>query len=236
MRTAARTLPLVVLSVVALTLGGCATTDTAGGSPSASASSPAAPSPSASTPAPTPSSPPEETVDPHPPFEELVISTAGLGPLTIGVPPETNPGAAMIEWVPNACGEWDPENPGRWVSTYALPDGSQPLGVSVSDKGVGWIDVLMAGPRTAEGVGIGTDLATLQATYPNLVAGTPGPVSNVWWLKDDKGILSFETQGDKDGLQPAGTAEKVVHMSVLTSTADPDFARANTDQVAGGCF
>lgn len=102
--------------------------------------------------------------------------------------------------------------------------------------GVGWIDVLQAGPHTAEGVGIGTDLATLQATYPNLVAGTPGAVSNVWWLEDDKGILAFETQGDEHGLQPAGTAEKVVLMRALTSTGDPDFTAANTDQVAGGCF
>ena len=86
MRIAAHALPVIVLSVVALTLGGCATTDTAGGSPSPSPSSSTAPSPSASMPAPTPSSPPEEAVDPHPPFDELVISTAELGPLTIDVP------------------------------------------------------------------------------------------------------------------------------------------------------
>ncbi len=76
----------------------------------------------------------------------------------------------------------------------------------------------------------------MQATYPNLVAGTPGPVSNVWWLAGPDGYLVFETQGDKDGLQPAGTPEQVILMRVLSLTADPDFATANSDWVAGGCL
>jgi hypothetical protein len=236
MRAASRALHLVVLPVVALTLAGCTTTTTPDGSPSPGASSPEAPSPSTSPPTPTPATTPTEAVDPHPPYDGLVVSTAGLGPLAIDVPPETNPGAAMISWTPDACAGWDAENPGRWVSTYAMPDGTNPLSISVGDMGVGWIDVLQAGPATAEGVGIGTDLATLQATYPNLVAGTPGPVSNVWWLAGPAGYLVFETQGDDDGLQPAGTPERVILMRVLTPASDPDFATANSDWVAGGCL
>lgn len=234
MRARAHLLPLALLSVVALTLTGCASADAPAAEETTSVSP--SPEPTASTPPPAEPEAEVEAVDPHPPYDALVISTAGLGPLTIGVAPETNPGAEMISWSADECADWDPANPGRWVSTYALPDGSNPLSVAAGDMGVGWIDVLQAGPRTAEGVGIGTDLATLQATYPNLTAGTPGPVSNIWWISDASGHLVFETQGDKDGLQPAGTTEQVVLMRVLTPTADPDFATANTDWLAGGCM
>ncbi|WP_407345123.1 hypothetical protein [Pengzhenrongella phosphoraccumulans] len=46
---------------------------------------------------------------------------AGLGPLTIGLPPETNPGAAMIVHHPDECAGLSDINgrgPGRWVATY----------------------------------------------------------------------------------------------------------------------
>lgn len=242
MRASPRALPLVALSALSLLLGGCTTAGApaASPSPSASADAPApspspTPAPDATPPAPIPSSPPAEAVDPRPPYEELVVSTAGLGPLTIDAPVETNPGAAMIVWEPNACGSWDPENPGRWVSTYTRTDGSNPLGVDVHDGTVGWIDILEPGPRTAEGVGLGTDLATLRAAYPDLVAGTPGPVSNVWWIGDERGYVKFETRGDNSP-QSAGTPEQVVVMTVLSPAGAPDFAAANTDFVAGGCF
>lgn len=239
---------LVGASVVALVLAGCASPDTPADDASPSAPSPRAPSSSTSaprdeTPAPATEAPkttepsdPAVAAEPPPAFDELVISTSGLGPLAIGVPPESNPGAAMLRWSPDECADMGDGDPGRWVTTYPGSDGGYPSAVEVTDSGVVWIDVLQAGPRTAEGVGIGTDLATLQATYPNLVAGTPGPVSNVWWLAGPDGYLVFETQGDKDGLQPAGTPEQVILMRVLSPTADPDFATANSDWVAGGCL
>lgn len=235
---------LVSAAVVALVLAGCASPspaeDPSSSAPSQSATTPrdATPTPTAETPksADPPASTKAPATEPLPVFDELVISTSGLGPLAIGVPVESNPGAAMLRWSPDECADMGDGDPGRWVTTYPGADGGYPMAVDVTDSGVVWIDVLQAGPRTAEGIGIGTDLATLQATYPNLVAGTPGPVSNVWWLSGPDGSLVFETQGDEDGLQPAGTPEQVILMRVLSPTADPDFATANSDWVAGGCL
>ncbi|RXR25061.1 hypothetical protein EQW78_06285 [Oerskovia turbata] len=234
---------LVGTSVAVLLLTGCAGPDAPAGDPSpsdasrSSTSTPrdASPSPTEQTPEQAEPSEPAAAAAP-PAFEDLVVSPSGLGPLTIGVPPESNPGAAMIRWSPDECADMGVDDPGRWVTTYPLVDGGYPTSLAVDDVGVSWIDVLKPGPRTAEGVGIGTELTTLQATYPSLVAGTPGPVSNVWWLSAPDGYLVFETQGDDDGLQPAGTPEQVILMRVLTPTADPDFATANSDWVAGGCL
>lgn len=228
---------LVGASIVALVLAGCASPESPADDPTSNTPSRSTATPSSASPTPSAVAPEgDEAAEPLPAFEDLVISTAGLGPLVIGVPPESNPGAAMIRWSPDECADMGDGDPGRWVTTYPGADGGYPTAVEVTDSGVVWIDVLQAGPRTAEGVGIGTDLATLQATYPNLVAGTPGPVSNVWWLAGPDGYLVFETQGDKDGLQLAGTAEQVILMRVLSPTADPDFATANSDWVAGGCL
>lgn len=234
---------LVGASVVALLLAGCAGSGTPASDPSSSEATSStatprdvSPVPTEEAPAPVEPSEPAAAALPPPSFEDLVVSTSGLGPLAIGVPPESNAGAAMIRWSPDECADMGIDDPGRWVTTYPLVDGGYPTSVAVDDVGVSWIDVLKPGPHTAEGVGIGTDLTTLQATYPNLVAGTPGPVSNVWWLAGPDGYLVFETQGDDDGLQPAGTPEQVILMRVLTPASDPDFATANSDWVAGGCL
>lgn len=186
---------------------------------------------------------PEGPSDPHPALADLVVSTSGLGPLTIGLPPETNPGSAMIEFDAEYCASefFEGDDPGRWVeSGYAddpdRGDLSAPFRVAVDDTGrIGWIDVHSPGPRTAEGVGLGTPLTDLQATYPGLSGPFDGPVSRVWWLEDAAGILVFETQGDADGLQPPGTPDQVILMRVLLPGADPQFATANSAFVAGGC-
>ncbi len=186
----------------------------------------------------------EAAADPHPALADLVVSTSGLGPLTIGLPPETNPGAAMITWDPDYCAEIvEPgAEAGRWVETGYEDDPDRgeigsPFSVAVDDAGrIGWIDVRSPGPRTVEGVGVGTTLDALQAAYPALSGPFDGPVSRVWWVEDAAGILVFETQGDEDGLQPAGTPESVILLRVLLPGADPQFATANSDFVAGGCM
>ena len=55
----------------------------------------------------------------------------------------------------------------------------------------------------------------------------------MWWLSGPTGTLVFETQGDEDGLQPAGTPERVILMRVLAAGVDPAFATANSGDVAG---
>jgi hypothetical protein len=177
----------------------------------------------------------------HPDPQDLVISPAGLGPLAVGRPPADNPGAAMIEWDPDLCAALGSESPGRWVPSGYDPevrDGEpRPLfHVAADDAQVGRIDVLSPTIRTAEGVGVGTTVEELQAAYPELAGPFQGPLSRVWWLTGPTGTLVLETQGDENGLQPAGTPESVILMRVLAAGVDPRFATANSDDVAGGCL
>ena len=52
----------------------------------------------------------------------------------------------------------------------------------------------------------------------------------------DADQLVFETQGDENGLQPAGTPESVILMRVHASGVDAAYPTANSDDVAGGCL
>ena len=206
------------------------------------------PSPSAE-----PSPEPTETVgpvDPHPALADLVISTAGLGPLTVGsTPPATNPGVAMIAWDAAFCsGEmWEGDgDPGRWVpsgydnDTNYMGEPAWPFYVDASDAsdasdaGVHRIDVMGTSPHTVEGIRIGSTLAELQATYPALGGPFAGPVSKVWWLQDAAGSVAFETQGED--MLGAGAPEQVILIRVLAPGVSPEFGAANSGNVAGACF
>jgi hypothetical protein len=179
--------------------------------------------------------------DPHPAAERLVLSPAGLGPLAVGRPPATNPGAAMIEWDADLCAEISSESPGRWVPSGYAPevrDGEpRPLfHVAADDQQVSRIDVLSATIRTAEGVGVGTTVDELRATYPQLSGPFEGPLSRVWWLTGPTGTLVLETQGAENGLQPEGAPASVILMRVVGAGVDPAYATANSGDVAGGCL
>jgi len=211
--------------------------------------SPAEPDPT-SEPAESPESPePSEPSEDEgvPALDELIVRTGGVGPLTVGVAPASNPGAAMIEHDPDACAEF--AEPGaaadRWVVS-AYPDGSDtayhgdpvaPLHVDADEDAVHRIDVLGVTPRTEEGVGVGTPTEELRATYPDL----EGPydnmgISQVWWLTGDDGTLVFETQGEYSGLRDPSEGDTVILMRVLEAGESPEWGAANSGNVAGSCL
>lgn len=216
-------------------------------SPSPSGGASATPTVSATaTPSPSPSLDPAPSFDPYPDPAELVISSEGISPLGIGLSAETNPGSAMITFLPNDCysEEWGTTTGDldRWVANYPAvmdPYGNpkDPFYVAVSDSIVWRIDVFDDAMPTTEGITIGSTIDQLQAAYPDLTEGTPGPVSRVFWQTGTNGYLVFEVQDPDLGLGVAGATgpEEVILIRVIANTANPDFAAANSGDVAGSC-
>jgi ABC-type Fe3+-hydroxamate transport system substrate-binding protein len=201
------------------------------------------PTPAATTPLPPATSAPTAPTT-RPEVADLRVSTSGLGPLAVGLPPATNPGVTMIEYRPTYCEdvgvEMNGSDPGRWIPAYEPVVGAdgEPRGlfaVAADDAQVSWIDVISPDIPTTTGIHIGSTLEQLRAAYPDLVKGTEGPTSQVWWVADAAGTLVFETQDDSQGLQPAGTPPTVILVRVLAAGIDPDFTTANSGNVAGAC-
>ena len=218
-----RLAPLAVACLLVLTA--C---DGGGGTPSSSAILTASAPPSV-TPSVTPS--PTPTFTPYPDVADLVVSPEGILPLTIGLPPDTNPGAAMIRFMPNYCYSEEMGitmgNLDAWVADYP----TAPFSLMADDTAVWRIDVLDPDMPTTTGISIGSTIDQLQLAYPGLHEGTPGPGSRVFWVTGTQGYLVFETQ-DPDlglGLDPIDTGpEAVILMRVIALAGNPDFAAANS--------
>lgn len=203
----------------------------------------------ASTPTPTPSSSPSvtpsaspspsEVFDAHPDVADLVITTRGLLPLLHSIPIASNPGEAMLEWNETECYYPDlgmTENTGRWIATYPVVDTWDPFTVEADADGTVYrIDVWDPLISTPEGVHIGTTVADLQATYPDLVTGTAGwDAIHVYWITDADGYVVFET--DVNLADGTVGPDQVRFIRILAPGMDPDWTVSQSDNIAGGCL
>jgi len=170
----------------------------------------------------------------HPALADLRITTSGLLPLTIGMDAATNPGSGMILWDDLWCYSAElgiTTDTGRWVAAY--PD--SPFGLDGQyAPAITRIDIWVPELRTPEGIHIGSTLAQLQATYPPLVTGTPSFSTTPYWISDAHGYVVFEVgSGTADG---GPGPDQVWFIRVLAPGSDPDYAIAQSGNVAGACF
>jgi hypothetical protein len=177
-----------------------------------------------------------------PDIGELEITTQGLLPLTIGEPAQTNPGALMIRFEEDHCyseefgitdGDLD-----RWLADYGSPDEGGPFTLAVDGDGdVFRIDVWDSAIATPEGIHIGSTLGELMDVYPVELQSGSGysPTSAVWWIEDAHGIVVFESQNPDDYEASPDNEDQIILIRVLESGSDPDWAAANSGNVAGAC-
>lgn len=194
---------------------------------------------------------PEPTFAPHMDAEDLLIWNRGLGPLAVGnLPPETNPGAAMVAYYPEFCGTTtDPvfDNKGRWAP-YGYDDSDvdlagdpvTPFAIEADDAAIHRIDVLGVGPRTGRGIGLGSTLSELQAEhFRTLVGPVDGLISRAWIVEDARGSLVFETatyrEGFTDEWMEPGDEEMVVMIRILHPEYPADFTVLDGGDQAGDC-
>jgi hypothetical protein len=184
-------------------------------------------------------SPAATAVDPHPALADLVITTSGLLPLTIGQAIVGNPGEAMVEWNATACDPafTDPSALGRWQATYPeIPDRGRPFLVDGEMDGVlRRIDVNSPILSTPEGIHVGSPVTDLVAAYPALTTGTSGwDAIHVHWIQDARGTVVFET----DTMNVDGTIgpDHVAFIRVLAAGIDPDWTASQSGNIAGACI
>ena len=179
----------------------------------------------------------------RPALDGLLLSNGGLGGLRTGADPSRAAARAkIVRWDPQRCAEFDIE-PGGWVANYPSITGiwgneQAPFSLDVADGKVTRIDLWTDGPRTAEGIGVGSTLAELQDAYgDNVTQGGEAGLSQVWLLQQSAGTLAFEiAQPIGDGYWPDSIAGTVVAARILEpGYPNPEAPTAGSDDVAGGC-
>lgn len=219
--TRTRTASLALGLTAVLLMSGCASEPAAAPTASPTGATTTATPPSTqsatptSTPSPTPSAP---DIDPQDP-STWVVTQAGIGPLELNVPFD----AAMQSMPADARN--DAENC-AWTSFWSPQDASYQFVIGrdsagAADAPVTVIDAtsspgttLVVGPRTQEGIGIGSSLDEVAAVYPDAV-----PVDSP--LGAGEGIPRYMQVGDSIFFTYYGGTDVVAGVTVTTAETPP---------------
>ena len=188
------------------------------------------------TPTPTPTSTPTPAPTAPPGLDELVLTTEGLGTLTIGEPPALDLPDSMVFFDPNACvsegmvPEGSPDA-GRWRPTY--PGDPRPFGVAIDESGaLTRIDIYGDIP-TDSGLRRDGSIDDLIAAYPEYA--TPvitGYATGVWVIPGERGQLLVEAMLADYDVHAAG---EIVAITLIGSDR-PAFGKYGSDNTADGCL
>ena len=177
-----RTSAVFAFLAVTLAVSGCASTVEDTSTPSRTRSASATPSPSSPTPSASPSvSPsPSSTVDAADPGT-WVISADGIGPLKLGAALDATAASLPEGWTQDQqrcpwAASWNAPDYTVWVVTSS--DAGPVDMVASTSRGNATADAV--GPRTAEGVGVGTPVATAKSAYPDAQQGTTAIGGNLF--------------------------------------------------------
>jgi hypothetical protein len=181
--------PVILAALGVLLLAGCATT-----APDSEATTGPAPSPTASEPAPAPSGS-EPPADPNDPSTWLVTER-GIGPIETGGDFE----ATLVE-LPDS---WNNDENCSWAAWWNAEDDSYTMtfvrGTESEDAPIVLASASAAdpvtagvGPRTEEGLGIGSTKDEVLAQYPDASEGD-APIGEGTWLSvpADGATMFFE--------------------------------------------
>lgn len=154
--------------------------------------------------------------------EDLVLGLDGLDGLPLGArfAGTTSPSPHVV-WDPVRCA--GTESPGSWRAAYPDVEGlngmpTPPFDVLVMEERLRAIVVKGPGPRTTEGIGLGSTLAEVRTAYDVRPGEDDGLDVEEWVVQEDGSTLLFEIARDYPDGTPSWSAEQkgtVVGMAVM---------------------